>query len=393
MTPTIDAAPTTLNFPASDAVVRLANSSRRVQQPQSAGSLVSLAIGEPNFETPVQVRAAAAAALDAGRTHYSPLFGEASLREALATRIAGLTAEEVRPSDVLITHGGTGGLAAAILSIVNPGDKVVIPDPTYSLYSDLVSMAGGTAVHVPLAEDLHWDLLALSRALVDAKLFVFCNPSNPTGIVHTREELEALGLALAGTNTIVLSDEAYADLVYTERPFTSALEVPSLAGRTIYCQTFSKSYAMTGWRVGYLWGPTELIASAARVHNTVNGSVNTAVQDAALVALETGAADVERMREAYRARLEIMHAGLSVIPGITTSAPEGAFYLFPKYDLEIGSERLVGLLRERGVAVRPGREFGSNGENHLRLSYAASEDAIRTGIARLAEGLHELRTA
>lgn len=378
-------------FDPSHAVQRVAAASRRVQQPQSTGDLVSLAMGEPDFDTPPQVVEAAAAALRAGRTHYSPLYGEPTLRAALAERIGQLAGHAVDASDVLVTHGGTGGLTAAILAIVDPGDRVVIPDPTYSLYADLISMAGGVVVPVPLDPDLHWDLDALETALVGAKLFVFCNPGNPTGIVHSRAELERLGSALEGTDTIVLSDEAYADLTFTGEPFTSALEVPSLVGRTVYCQTFSKSYAMTGWRVGYLWGPSAVIAAAARVHNTANGSMNTAVQDAALVALETCADDISRMHAAYARRRTLMADGLAAIPGLDVSSPEGAFYLFPRYDLDLPSVELVARLRGLGVAVRPGSEFGAAGEHHLRLSYAASDDAIRAGVARLATAFDALR--
>jgi aspartate aminotransferase len=271
-----------------------------------------------------------------------------------------------------------------ILAVVNPGDKVVIPDPTYSLYSDLISMAGGDCVPVPLREDLHWDLAALEEALTGARLFVFCNPSNPTGIVHTRAELEALGEMLAGTDTLVLSDEAYSDLVYTPEPFTSALSVAALRGRTVYCQTFSKSYAMTGWRVGYVWGPHDVVAAATRIHATFNGSVSGVNQYAALAALKEGDAEVRRMLEAYRRRRALMLEGLAGIPGLTASSPEGAFYLFPRYDLDLSSTEVTARLREGGVAVRPGSEFGAHGEHHLRLSYAASEQEISEGIKRLA---------
>jgi aspartate aminotransferase len=388
---TIPAAPTALSFPPSEAVQRVLRTSLRVQQPQSGGDLVSLAMGEPDFDTPQQVRNAAAKALQDGHTHYSPLLGEPALRDALAVRIGALTGSAVSTGDILVTQGGTAGLAAAILGTVNPGDKVVIPDPTYSLYADLVSMAGGTIVPVPLAADLHWDLEKLAGALQGAKMFVFCNPSNPTGIVHSRAELEALAGMVAGTDILVLSDEAYSDLVYTAEPFTSALEIEGLAGRTIYCQTFSKSYAMTGWRVGYLWGPADAIASAARVHNTFNGSMNTAVQLAALTALETCGPDIERMHASYKARRELMYNGLKEIPGLTVSSPEGAFYLFPKYDAGLPAAEMVAHLRSHGVAVRPGSEFGRNGEFHLRLSYAASADAIAAGVERLAAGLAALK--
>ncbi|GAA3320885.1 aminotransferase class I/II-fold pyridoxal phosphate-dependent enzyme [Arthrobacter ramosus] len=388
---TLEPATAVADFQPSEAVQRIQRTSLRVQQPQSKGDLVSLAMGEPDFDTPAQVRAAAARALEDGFTHYSPLLGELVLREELAARIGQLLRGVASPGDVLITQGGTAGLSAAILGIVNPGDKVVIPDPTYSLYADLVSMAGGITVPVPLADDLHWDLEALATALEGARMFVFCNPSNPTGIVHSRRELEALADMVAGTDTLILSDEAYSDLVYTPEPFTSALEIEALAGRTIYCQTFSKSYAMTGWRVGYLWGPSDVIASAARVHNTFNGSMNQAVQYAALTALKTCGPDIERMHASYALRRELMANGLERIPGLTVSSPEGAFYLFPKYDVELPAAAMVAHLRNHGVAVRPGSEFGRNGEFHLRLSYAASSEAITAGVERLAAGLAELR--
>lgn len=386
-------ATTTLSFAPSEAVDRIARASRRVQQPQSTGDLVSLAMGEPNFDTPAVVRKAAETALAAGRTHYSPLYGEQSLRDEIAAQLSERIGSAVSAADVLITQGGTGGLGAALLSLVSPGDKVVIPDPTYSLYADLVAMAGGELVPVPLGDDLHWDLGALAEALQGARLFVFCNPSNPTGIVHSRAELEALAVMLDGTETIVVSDEAYSELDFTGQPFTSAVDVPALRERTVYCQTFSKTYAMTGWRVGYLWGPTELIRSAARVHNTFNGSVNTAVQDAALAALRHAGPDVAAMKEAYLRRRELLTEALSGVPGLSLSSPEGAFYLFPKYDFDMPSVDVVAALREAGVAVRPGSEFGAAGEHHLRISYAASEDALRVGAERLAAGITALRSS
>lgn len=378
-------------FSPASAVARILAASRRVQQPQSSADLVSLAMGEPDFDTPGQITEAAIASLRSGRTHYSPLLGEPALREAIAERLAAVSGEAVDTADVLVTQGGTAGLAAAILGIVDPGDRVVVPDPTYSLYADLVSMAGGVVVPVPLAGDLHWDLDRLREELRGARLFVFCNPVNPTGIVHRREELEALAGMLEGTGTIVISDEAYSDLDFTGTPFTSAVEIPGLRERTIYCQTFSKSYAMTGWRVGYLWGPPEPIRAAARIHNTFNGSVNTAVQDAALVALRTAGPDIDRMRAAYQRRGGLMRDALAQVPGLELSAVEGAFYQFPRYDLDVPATEVVAFLRERGVAVRPGSEFGANGEHHLRLSYAASEEAIVTGVERLGAGLAELR--
>lgn len=380
-------------FAPAPAVQRVEATSRRVQQPASSADLVSLAVGEPDFDTPERIVAAAHEAAARGRTHYAPMAGDPELRRRLADRIAALRGAPVEASDVLVTQGGTAGLSAAILASVGPGDRVVIPDPTYSLYADLVSMAGGVAVHVPLADDLHWDLDALRAALPGARLFVFCNPGNPTGIVHSRAEIDALGDMLVGTETLVLADEAYSALSFTEEPFTSSLQVASLQDRLIYCQTFSKNYAMTGWRVGYLWGPRAVIEAATRVHGTFNGSLNTFVQDAAVVALEQCDDDVERMRASYLARREIMREALQAVPGLQLSEPEGAFYFFPRFDDAMTSDEMVAYLREQGVAVRPGSEFGPSGEGRIRLSYAASEDAIRTGVARLGRALAALRSS
>ncbi|OZC87686.1 aspartate aminotransferase [Rhodococcus sp. 05-340-1] len=380
-----------ITFSSSDAVRRVEDASLRVQQPQSTGDMVSLAMGEPDFDTPTAIRAAAADALSEGYTHYSPLLGDPELRAAVFENVLARSAAASSHNEVLITHGGTGGLAASILSIVSPGDKVVIPDPTYSLYADLVNLAGGHCVSVPLQDDLHWDLDALAEALQGATLFVFCNPSNPTGIVHSAKELEVLADTLHKSDTIVIADEAYSELIYGTDPFVSALDVPGLADRTVYCQTFSKSYAMTGWRVGYLTGPQEIIAACARVHNTVNGSVNSAVQRAALVALNDCSDEVAAMRTIYAQRRELMATELAKIPGLDIGVSEGAFYFFPRYSVDLPSVQVVSALREHGVALRPGGEFGRHGEGHLRLSYAASDYAITEGVARLGRGLASLR--
>lgn len=381
-----------INFAPSDAVLRVEEASLRTQQPQSHGDLVSLAMGEPDFDTPERIERAAAAALEQGYTHYAAQLGDADLRAAVAERVSALAGSAFGAGQVLITHGGTGGLAAAIAATVNRGDKVVMPDPTYSLYADLVHLAGGRCVPVPLQENLHWDLEALAGALAGAKLFVFCNPANPTGVVHRAKELEVLAEMLSQTDTLVLADEAYSSLVYGTEPFTSALQVPALTNRTIYCQTFSKSYAMTGWRVGYLAGAESIVAACARVHNSTNGSVNTAVQRAALVALTECDQDVESMRTAYQQRRTLMREALSEIPGLEVGEPEGAFYFFPKYPQHLPSVEVVRALREHGVAVRPGSEFGAHGEGHIRLSYAASSDVITEGVARLARGLASLES-
>ena len=344
-------------------------------------------MGEPGFDTPPAIRLAA---LECGYAHYAHPHGDPELREALAAQLSATGALEFKIDDVLVTHGGTGGLAAAILALVDTGDAVVLPDPTYSLYADLVHLAGGRCLRIPLQADLHWDLTALEEAMTGAKLLVFCNPSNPTGMVYRRDELEMLADLCAATGTIVLADEAYAELVYTDEPFTSALDVPHLAERTVYRQTFSEAHAMTGWRLGYLAGPTELLAAAARIHATIAGPLNAATQRAALTAVATAAAAVQKMHDEYRIRRDLMVDRLDGIDGLHLAAPDGAFYAFPRYDHDLAAVDMVAHLRAHGVAVRPGSEFGPAGEHHLRLSFAADRDAMTTGIERLRGGLADL---
>lgn len=221
---------------------------------------VSLALGEPDFSPPQEVIDASLQAVEQGRVNYTDQHGIAELRDALLQALPARPASWDR-NNVVVTHGATGGLGAIFFALIEPGDKVVIPQPAYSLYADQVVLAGGTVEFVPMGSDLHFDFDKLAVALQGAKMVVFSNPSNPNGIVHTREELEQLAQLLEGTDTIVVSDEAYAALTYTEAAFTSALEVAGLQQRTLYVQTFSKKYCMTGFRVGYVAGDQELIAA------------------------------------------------------------------------------------------------------------------------------------
>lgn len=377
-------------FVASAAARRVAAASLRAAQPAPTLDVVSLAMGEPGFDTPPSIRLAAHASIETGYTHYAHPNGDPERREALAGHLNLEHGTEYSTEQILVTHGGTGGLAAAILAIVDPGDRVVIPDPTYSLYADLIRLAGGQTVPVTLQDDLHWDLDALAAGLVGAKAFIFCNPSNPTGIVHTRDELTALATMLAGADTLVLSDEAYSDLVYTEAPFISTLDIAGLVERTIYCQTFSKAFAMTGWRLGYLAGDPGVIAAAARVHALTAGPLNPATQRAALVGVDEPPADLAMMHAHYRARRDLMIDGLADIPGLRLARPDGAFYAFPRYDAEMTAVAMVARLRAHGVAVRPGSEFGAAGERHIRLSFAADPAAITTGLERIRAALTQL---
>ncbi|MGW3769486.1 pyridoxal phosphate-dependent aminotransferase [Actinomadura verrucosospora] len=352
--------------------------------------VISLASGEPDFATPEHIRAAHAAAVEAGATHYAAWNGAPDLREALARQAGGPGRPGRAADQVLVTHGGSGALAATILACVDPGDRVVIPVPTYSLYADLVRMAGGEPVLVPQRDDLHLDLDAVAAAAPGARMVAICNPCNPTGVVYSAEELEGLRDIAERHGLLVLADEAYDEIVYDPRRFTSVLDIPGLAERVLYVQTFSKTYAMTGWRIGYLVAPPDVVAAAAVVHTRMAGPLNTAVQHAALAALTGPQEPVRRMLDEYRGRRELVMRLLDGVPGTRLRAPDGTFYAFVGHDSRLSSVQVAANARERGVAVRPGSEFG--GEGSVRLSFATDRETLTKGLLILRDMFEDMAT-
>ncbi|MBO0709319.1 MAG: pyridoxal phosphate-dependent aminotransferase, partial [Candidatus Dormibacteraeota bacterium] len=247
-------------FAASAAVQRVnARSKRTLMRTPDA---IALSAGDPDFETPEFVREALTRAVNEGHTHYVDGTGDPELRAAIARDVSARAGIDYTPQQILVTHGGTGGLAATFLGILDEGDRVLLPEPTYSLYADLCAWVGADIVDLSLGSDLHLDLEAIRRAAPGARLLVICNPGNPTGVVFRRDELEAVGEIAREHNLLVVSDEAYDHIVYDGHEFVSALEIESLRDRLVYCQTFSKVLSMTGWRIGYLAGPAEVIAAA-----------------------------------------------------------------------------------------------------------------------------------
>jgi aspartate aminotransferase len=353
---------------------------------------ISLAAGDPDFETPAHVRDAVGEALDAGYTHYADLEGDPELIAAIAVELSRRTGATWEHPHVLITHGGTGGLAAAILGTVDPGDRVVLPEPTYSLYADLVALAGGEPVFCRLAPDFHLDLDAIEEAASGAKLLLLCTPANPTGAVYRRSELEAVAEIAGRTGLMVLSDEAYDHIVYDGVEFASALDVPDLRDRLLYCQTFSKVLAMTGWRIGYLAGPQPMISAAYRVARTVNGPLNAFVQRAALTAFTTSSEWPEQMRQEYQLRRDLVTESLDGIPGISLRPPEGSFYALVRTDLGITSQQVVEAAYERDVVIRAGTEFGPSGEGYVRLAFSTARPELAEALSRLRELFLELGT-
>lgn len=365
-------------------VERIASHSRRpVSRP--GRDVVSLASGDPDFETPAYIRNAHAAAIEAGYTHYADNQGDPELREALAAQLANVSGKNWSVSEIQVTHGGSGALAAGILATINPGEKVLLPDPTYSLYADLVMMIGGDPVTVVQTMDFHLDLDAIRAAAPSAKMIILCNPCNPTGVVYRRDELEALAKIAEEHDLWVVSDEAYDHIIYSDTEFVSTLAIPGLRDRLLYCQTFSKTYAMTGWRIGYLAGPADIIRAAGRVHRTFNGAMNSAVQRAALAAVITPSDAPERMRQEYEFRRQLSLDLLARIPELEVNPPAGAFYIFPKSRSGLSSEVMLQTAAKHGVAIRGGNEYGPGGEGFIRLAFSSTREDLNEGLTRLRE--------
>jgi aspartate aminotransferase len=373
----------------SAAVDRVAASSRR-----PAGvwpvELVSLASGEPDFATPPHILDALDTAARSGHTHYIDHRGDPELRVAIAADVQRRTGRPTGPDEVLVTHGGSGGVAAAVLALVDPGERVVIPEPSYSLYADAVRLAGAIPVFVPTAADNHLDLDAIGAATEGARMLVLCNPCNPTGAVYRRAELEEVARITARTDTVVLSDEAYAHIVYDDHRFVSAAALPELAGRLVLCQTLSKKYAMTGLRIGYLVAPLPVVDACLRVHRTFNGPGNAVIQRAAIAAIAGTDEWPDRMLAEYTHRRGMVVEALGDLAGVHLFPPEGTFFAFVRSASGWSSQALVDHLATAGVAVRQGAEFGPSGDGAIRLSFATDRDTLRAGLERLREGLTSL---
>jgi aspartate aminotransferase len=371
----------------SNAVARVKSQSLRGKNLISSETeLVSLAVGEPSFDTPRVIIDAQIQALNDGHTHYSPHNGHPGLIDAiLKTAMAG---QGFTADNIVVTHGGAAGLGAAILGMVNPGDVVLLEDPTYSLYLDAVNMAGASAKKFSRGEDGSFDFDKIEQDAKTAKLIILCHPSNPTGFIIGNKEWEAFAGIVQRNGLYLLCDEAYEGLTYDGSGFTSALEIQGLKGRLMVSRTFSKKYAMTGWRLGYLAGEADWIASAGLIHRTFNGSLNTANQMAGAVALQQANEDAERMRVVMQQRRDLMESCLRKIPSIQFKRPDGAFYFWVRYPEQLGASTQVSAAAHKaGVLVRRGEEFGASGKHALRLSYATDDQTIMEGVARLARVL------
>jgi len=351
-------------------------------------SVVHLEIGEPDFDTPANIREAAKQALDRGRTHYPPFPGIPELRAAIAADTALRRGFAPDPANVFVTVGGKGVMYYAILAVVDPGDEVIVPDPGYPIYESVTRFVGGTAVPIPIRQsnDFRLDTDELASLVTPrTRMIVINSPANPTGGVLTPDDLRRIAEIATERDLVVLSDEIYSRILYDGEEHSSIAALPGMADRTIVLDGFSKTYAMTGWRLGYGIVPAWLAHGFGRLLiNSVSGAT-TFAQDGAVEAL-TGPQDaVDAMVEEFRARRDLVVDGLNAIPGVSCLRPKGAFYVFP----EISGTGVDGatladrLLQEAGVSVLAGTAFGTIGRDHIRLSYANSRENIAEALRRM----------
>jgi len=363
--------------------------------------VIGFGAGEPDFPTPAHIVAAAAAACSVVRNHrYTPAAGLAELREAVAAKTARDSGFEVAASQVVITNGAKQAVYNSFAALLDPGDEVLLPAPYWVTYPEAIRLAGG--VPVPVATDETSGFKASVEALEAActprtKALLFVSPSNPTGAVYSTEQVAEIGRWASERGLWVVTDEIYEHLVYGHNTFSSmAGLVPELADRTIVVNGVAKTYAMTGWRVGWMLGPADLIKAAANLQSHATSNVANVCQMAAVAAITGDQACVGEMRAAFDRRRRRMHSLLAAIPGVTCMEPEGAFYAFPSFAGVIGRKvagRTVSttaelaeiVLDEAKVAIVPGEAFGAPG--YARLSYALSDDALEEGIGRLAKVL------
>ncbi|MGB3758698.1 MAG: pyridoxal phosphate-dependent aminotransferase [Rivularia sp. (in: cyanobacteria)] len=347
----------------------------------------SFSAGEPDFDSPAHVKAAAKKALDDGKTKYGPAAGEPKLRQAIADKLQRENNLDYQAENIIVTNGGKHSLFNLMQALIEPGDEVIIPAPYWVSYPEMVKLVGGNPVIVMTDQTNGYKIqpeILRSAITAKTKLFVLNSPSNPTGMVYTPEEIKALAEVIVEKDILVVSDEIYEKILYDGAEHLSIGSLnDEIFARTIVSNGFAKGYSMTGWRLGYLAAPVELIKAATTVQGHSTSNVCTFAQYGAIAALEESQDCVEEMRQAFAKRRKVMLERINAIPGLSCVQPDGAFYLFPDIS-ETGLKSLEfckTLLDEHQVAVIPGVAFGA--DNNIRLSYATDMATIEKGMDRL----------
>jgi aspartate aminotransferase len=358
---------------------------KKAEELRRAGvDVVDFGPGEPDFDTPEHVCRAAEDALAAGMTHYPPGRGVPELREAIAGKLRRENGLSYDPMEIIVTPGAKQAILEAVFVSSRPGDEVITFDPGWGSYDAIVRLAGATPVHVPLCPDFTIDEAALRAALSPrTRSMIVGTPSNPTGHVLSGGELSLLAAICRENDLLLISDEIYERITYGETPVSPAT-LPGMRDRTVTVNGFSKAYAMTGWRLGYAAAPRPFVDAMLKVHEHSVTAAASFVQAGGIAALVGPQEPIRMMVDEFARRRQIVVEGLDRLPGVSVSPPDGTFYAFP----DISGTGLTGTdlslrLLERGVAVTPGVGFGNGWDTHIRLSFATSEDRIRTGLERM----------
>lgn len=348
---------------------------------------ISLGVGEPDFKTPWAVRDAGIRSLEQGRTKYTANAGLMQLRQEICRYLSRRFELDYQPNEVVVTVGGSEAIDLCIRALVQPGDEVIIPEPCFVCYEPITQLTGGVPVHIATRAEDDFRLTAdqLRAAITPkTKLLVLPFPNNPTGGVMSAADLEAIAEVLRGTDIMVLSDEIYSELTYGLDRHVSIASLPGMRERTIVVNGFSKSYAMTGWRLGYAVGPQPIIKVMTKIHQSCIMSAPTTSQYAAITALRQCDDAIETMRDEYNRRRRYVVKALNEM-GLTCFEPRGAFYVFPSIQISgLSSEEFCErLLHEKEIAIVPGNAFGSSGEGFARISYAYSVEHLETAMRRI----------
>jgi len=371
---------------------------KAAQKLESEGmNVVHLEIGQPNFETPNHISQCASDAIFSGKTHYSPAQGELALREELARHIKKYKNVDTNAEEIVVVPGGKPVMFYTMLSLINPGDEVLYPNPGFPIYESLINFTGGKAIPVPVLQENNFKYKAeVIESLITekTKLLIINSPGNPTGGVMEEEDIRAIAEVLKRhPNVFVLSDEIYDRLCHgSAKPFSIAA-IPEMKDRTIILDGFSKPYSMTGWRIGYGVMNKVLAEAMTTLMINSNSCVAAFTQQAALAALQGPQDIVEEMNAAYKERLEYLVSELNKIEGISCLMPQGAFYAFPSIEGLMSDDHTfqIRLLEEAGVAVLPGSSFGAYGKGHIRLSAATSMENLEEAVKRISAFAKKIR--
>jgi aspartate aminotransferase len=360
----------------------------------SGVDIIDFGVGEPDFDVPPPIKEAAIKAIQDNKSHYVDPRGLLELRESIARHEAEQHGHAVDPDQIVVTPGTLGALSLITRAILNPGDEVLIIEPRWGPYRNLVSLTGATPVGVPMStQDGRFivDAERIAAAITERTRAIILNtPCNPTGRVYSLEELRAVAELAERHDLWIISDEVYSKMVFTGAEHVSMASLGvEVAKRTVIATSLSKSFAMTGWRLGYCVALPELATVLGRLNHYSTRCASSIVQYAAIVALDEGEPFVDDMRQEYSRRRDAIATGLNEIDGVVCPIPEGAFYAFPQIPEDWGGSEVVAsyLLEESGVIVTPGSAYGNSSRNHLRLSFAASMPAIQEGLRRLQNSL------